>query len=304
MILLAAAVLCAGVWTGAFTARAQEPAESRTPVVSQDITIRARPPQGAPIPQPPPMPGKPVADEVLRSLDLYKAAYKEQAPKVRLSAGSLRLEKPFPAPPYLLFYLDTFPRPYDHWLFEVLADGKTVWSKEGARSKDGKPDRVEWDGSNDAGNFIARVGQAYGFRFTGYSGKEGYAVESEDVELNSVAFPDGPAGTRLEIANAVLFPSDGAAFLEGGKAYLQEMAARARRVNPKGEPYRFFLGQKDPASPLAQARARGLAAFFSKELLVNPGQVIVESQPLDRLGDVASCVIPREFDLAPEVYSQ
>lgn len=266
--------------------------EDKDSVVSQDIVIRGKGRPTPALPPPPTAPEKPVFDEVLHSLDLYKARYKPRGPKVRVAGGTQRLERPFPEPPYLVFSPETFPYPYARWTFEVLADGRPLWRAEG----EGRAEqRLSWDGSDANGRFAARAGQAYQFRFTGMrkDGEES-SISSEPVELVSLSFREPLGGTRVEVSNAALFAPEKAAFRKEADAYLAELAERMRRVNPGEKPYRVELYQRKPGAKLAKSRAAALRRFLSKALVISPQRVRVELLPWGSRGDVASCLLPRE----------
>lgn len=275
--------------------RAEDP---RTPptVISEDITIRGRAPREAALGPLPAPPSKAAAREVIQSLRIYRNDYRKGGATIRIPETLRRLERPFPEPPYLTFPTRAFPRPYKRWRLEVLEQARAVWRIEGDAQGEtaSAPEEIAWDGLDSSGRLAIRVGEAYGLRFTGIDGGGEYSVASEPIEFTSLALPQGLAGTRLEAANAVIFITERAALAETSQPYIQEIADRFRRYNPKAEKYRFVLYQENPRSKLAGARAGALRRQFADILLVNPNRIVVEVLGWGERGDVLACVIPSE----------
>lgn len=266
-------------------------AEEKESVVSQDIVIRGKGRTGPPLPPQPAKPEKPIYEEVLRSLDLYRRDYTTTAPKARVIGVSRRLSLPFPEPPYLVFSPKAFPARYERWIFEVFADGVPVWKAEGVGEVEG---RLSWDGNDAAGQIVARIGQAYYFRFTGLRDGRESSVSSDPIELRSMQYRENLGGIRLEVSNSLIFAAERAAFLDSAAPYLLELAGRLRRFNPKDKPYLLILYHREPGSKAARLRAAALKRYFSRELVVNPANVLVELHSIGGRGDVAACSLPPE----------
>lgn len=282
--------MTAGVLAACLAASAAQASEKS--VVREDITIRGKAAQGPAVPPPPVKPERPIVDEVIRSLGIYKDDIRVEPSKARVESGPRRLSRPFPEPPYLVFDPAAFTESYARWSFEVFAGERSLRRSEGSGPVGG---RLAWDGTDSRGRFIARVGEAYRWRFTAVqTGGEELSMASEPIEIQSVLYRENLGGFRMEVGNPLLFPEGKAALLASGAPYLEEMAARLRRVNPRRKPYRLMLFQEEPASELALARARNLRTYFSKALLVNPSKVEVAILPPAGRGDVTACALPPE----------
>lgn len=282
------------IWAGLLAAGWLAPpalgADGAKTEIREEIKVRGKAPGGPPLQVPPPD-GKAAADEVIRSLDIYRADHKLEAPKVKMGGLSKRLDRPFPEPPYLSLSPALIEAPYDAWTFEVLQGATPVWRGEGeGRLKE----RLEWDGSGSLGDNAIKVGRAYHFRFRAREGEQQFVLTSEPVTLKSLVFKETLGGSQLEVANSVLFATGKPSFKKGSETYLDEMGARMRRVSLGKEPYRLVLYQDKPKSALARQRADRLARFFAKYLVLNPKRVEVSVRTPGERGDVTSCALPAE----------
>jgi len=129
------AVLLAAL--AAVPARGAAPKKDDGAASSQDITIKGKGPRGPEVQLPTPRPEKAVVDEVIGSLELVTGEHRTPLPKVKLAGGSMRLQRPFPAPPYLVFSPKTFAGPWDRWTFEAMSGDKALWRLDGT----GRPAR-------------------------------------------------------------------------------------------------------------------------------------------------------------------
>ncbi|MBI3548642.1 MAG: hypothetical protein HY078_06265 [Elusimicrobia bacterium] len=280
------------VLLSALPAGAQE--ESQETVVSEDITIRGKKLPGPAVAAPPVRPEKPLIDEVIRSLSIYKREHKTNTPKMLVKGQPKQFARLYPEPPFLVFSPATFKYPYQRWRFEVFTTNETVWTTEGT----GKlTDKLEWDGTNGAGRYSARVGMPYSFRFTGIQeGTDEMTVASQPLEMTSMYYREDLGGMRMEVANAVVFEAGTAAFRESGFPYLQEMANRLRQFRPGRKPYKLFLYHKSPESRLALDRAQAIREYLGKELLINPNKIGMELFGILDRGDVIACEMPPEVN--------
>lgn len=260
-------------------------------VVSQDIVIKGKAAAPPPAALPPPAADPAVLDEVLGSLDVLKTDHAASLPKLRLEALRQRLELPFPEPPYLLFAPRRMPFPYSHWRFEVLGPERVMRRTEGVGRL---AETLEWDGTDALGRMRALLGERYRFRFTGLKGKEEFSLESEEVELVSLAYKDNWGVLHMEVSNPLLFAARGAELSEKAPDYLGPVAARMGRAPLEGKPFPIRLYQKRPGTQEAQARAQALVKFFSSALLLNASKFQAEVLALGERGDVCEFLFPAE----------
>jgi hypothetical protein len=257
----------------------------------QDISIRGKAAAGAGVQVSAPRADAAVTAEVVDSLDLTRKAHRAAVPHATVAGGGERLERPFPEAPFLTLSPRTAADAYDRWSFEVYDGTRLVHRQEG----NGRLyEKLEWDGSGDAGRLVVQAGSSYAFRFTGWDGDRAFVISSDPVRLASLAYKEFLGETHLEAANDVLFTAGEASFKPGSDRFLTAMGDRMRRSNVQGEPYRLVLYQAKPRSASAAARGRLLRKYFAGYLVINPERVRVDVLSLGVRGDVTACVLPPE----------
>lgn len=262
-----------------------------TSLGTQEIEVRGKAKSPAADPKIPlAAPTRPVVDEVIRSLDVYKTDYSAKLPPVEDAAGPRRGSRPFPGSPFLAMETAEFPFPYDRWVFEVL-DGKfVIWSTGDV----GKADElVTWDGLDSSGGFAVKTGVPYKFRFTGIKGKESLSVLSKEVVFTSLLLRETLGAARLEVVTETLFAERKASISKEGERHLQALCSRLRRVR-ESVAYRVQVHDPAPKSPLAKKRRAALEKFLRAELLASPGRLKVELLPPAERGAVVSVHLPAE----------
>ncbi len=267
-------------------------ADAQDSQISTQIDVKPAAAVGPQVQVPAPRPDKAVVDEVIGTLDLGRSTGDEAPPTTRVSAASKRLARPFPEPPFLTLSPSAVAQDYDGWEFEVLSGRSVVWRTEG----EGRlTERVEWDGSGTAGDTAARVGEQYYFRFLGKAPGAPVLLLSEPIRLKSIALREFLGSVDLEVSNDVLFERGKAEFSLEAPAYLAEMAERMRRSDtPAAESYKLVLYDDAPRGKLAQARARLLRRYFSKELIVAPEKIRIDALTTGGRGRATVCVLPPE----------
>lgn len=268
------------------TASAQE-----TSLGNQEIEVRGKAKAPAADPKIPlAAPTRPIVDEVIRSLDVYKTDYSAKLPPVEDAAGPRRGNRPFPGSPFLAMETGQFPFPYDRWVFEVLDGRFVIWST----GDEGKADElVTWDGLDSSGGFAVKTGVPYKFRFTGIKGKESLSVLSKEVVLTSLLLRETLGAARLEVLTETIFVEGKPGISKEGERHLQALCSRLRRV-PESVAYRIQVHDPAPKAPLAKKRRASLEKFLRAELLASPGRLKVELLSPGERGAVVSVHLPAE----------
>ena len=265
-------------------------AAGEAPVLQEDITIRGKAARGPGVRMPGPAADAAVVQEVVGSLGVLRPEAASRTVKLPLQATARRLARPFPQPPFLSF-TPSPPVRCERWTFAVRSGSEVLWRTEGAGVAG---ERLEWDGTGPSGEMAARAGGRYGFRFTCLREGLESVIESEEVDLPSLAFREFIGEQRLEVSNGRLFLDDGAALGPQAEPFLAAMADRMRRVAmPEGR-YQLILYQPQPRSGLARRRARAVARALAQKLVISPSQIEVDLQTAGRRGDAAVCVLPPE----------
>jgi hypothetical protein len=281
------ALAAAALW--ASPAAGPAPEKEKGSVVSQNITIKGKAAHGPPVTVPPPMLDKAALDEVARSLEFLNSKHQPSLADIPASSAAKNLLKTFPEPPYLLFQPRWFPYPADAWRFEVLADGKVVFRVQGR----GKPaEAIGFDGVDSVGRVLVRAGQKLRWRFTGFDAGSELALQSVEIEALSLSYKDTWGALHLEAPNSKIFVAGEPRLSDEGAEFLAEMASRMDRLIGRSKVHPVVLFQAEPDSRLAQGRAKALAAYFSKHLLLSPELISVDLRPVDDRGDVTACEFP------------
>ncbi len=262
-----------------------------TSLGNQEIEVRGKAKAPAADPKIPlAAPTRPVVDEVIRSLDVYKTDYSAKLPAVEDAAGPRRGNRPFPGSPFLAMETGQFPFPYDRWVFEVLDGRFVIWST----GDEGKADElVTWDGLDSSGGFAVKTGTPYKFRFTGIKGKESLSVLSKEVVFSSLLLRETLGAARLEVVTETLFMEGKAAISKEGERHLQALCSRLRRVR-ESVAYRVQVHDLAPKSALSKKRRAALEKFLRAELLASPGRLKVELLPPGERGAVVEVQLPAE----------
>lgn len=268
----------------ALAASAAERAE-----ISQDIIVRSRA-AGTGVQVAPPAASAPVIDEVLRSLSLGRGAGAPSAERVSVDPDAARFERPFPEPPFLSFSPANVEALYDEWTFEVLDDrGEAVWRSAGIGLL---REVLEWDGGGPGGRLVVEPGRSYRYRFTGRRAGRAFVVESAFVPLRSFTHREYAGETRLEAAAGLFFAEGRPSLSDGGKRWVEAVAARLRAAEPRADGgYRLELLARVPGSALAKNRVRLLKRELARLLVVAPERVRVDRVPAPR-GEAVAALLP------------
>lgn len=258
--------------------------------MTNDISIKVRGSGGPPVELPSPAAEKAIVDEVIDSLNISKAPAAGAPATAKLPGGSSRLERPFPAAPFLTLSPRSVTAPYDQWTFEVFEGSELVWRQSGTG---GLAEKIEWDGSGQAGDLVARVERSYHYRFTG-SGRSSFIVTSEPVRLKSMYYKEYVGDQHLELSNEVLFQKGSAKFGKDAAGYLAALAERMRRAPLREQSYKLLLYSSEPRGKLAAARAAAMRRRLAKDLLINLKKVDVDTLSVGPRGDTTVCVLPAE----------
>ena len=272
----------------AITASAADPAKAKTEI-SQDITVHARASAPA-LAVPAPTPSKPIVDEVLNSIPLGRNAGAAKPDTVHTTPETVRLEKPFPEPPFLSLSPENFRAVYDAWTFQVRAvDGDIVYRSEGVG---GMREKIEWDGAGPDGRLNVIPGRRYNYTFNGRRGGREFVVESEPVALKSFTHREYAGETRLEVVTYEIFVEGKTTYATGAERYLDAMMDAVRAGEPRPDnTYRFELYSAKPKDKLTVARAKALKKRFAAAMRVDPALVKIAPMPLER-GEALAVLVP------------
>ncbi|MDE2511307.1 MAG: hypothetical protein KGL74_09315 [Elusimicrobia bacterium] len=270
----------------ATAAHAAAPAKTE---ISQDITVHAR--AAAPsLAVPPPSPAPPLVDEVLNSLRLGRGAGEAPPETVHTTPESVRLEQPFPDPPFLALSPENIQALYDSWTFQVRAvDGDIVYRADGVGLL---RDKIEWDGAGPDGRLNVAAGRRYRYKFTGRRGGREFVVESDPVSINSFTHREYAGETRLEVAPYEIFVEGKASYATGADRYLDAMTDALRAGEPRRDgTFRFELYAAKPRAKLTLSRVRALKKRISASLRVDPARVKIAALPVER-GEGLAVLVP------------
>ncbi|MFI5347371.1 MAG: hypothetical protein ACHQ51_13435 [Elusimicrobiota bacterium] len=273
----------------AVSAFAADPAKGKSEI-SQDITVHARAAAPA-LAVPAPTPSKPVVDEVLNSLALGRGVGVAQPDTVHTTPESVRLEKPFPEPPFLALSPENIRALYDSWTFQVRAvDGDIVYRSEGVGLM---REKIEWDGAGPDGRLNLAAGRRYKYRFTGRRGGREFTIESDPVAIKSFTHREYAGETRLEVVVDEIFVDGKTSYATGAEHYLDAMTDALRAGEPRRDgTYRFELYSAKPKAKLTLARAKALRKRIAVSLRVDPVFVKVTPMPAERGEGLAALVPP------------
>ncbi|MFA6092908.1 MAG: hypothetical protein WCU88_13660 [Elusimicrobiota bacterium] len=269
---------------------AENAREEKGAVVSQDITIKGKGLGAPPVEAMPPEPDAAVVDEVVESLSLYRSEDEIVLPKLRLSALERRLRAPFPEPPFLLLSPQPVTRDCSHWRLEARSEDEVLWRAEGAGPL---RERMDWNGTDEAGRMAVRAGGRYHLRLKAERGAKTYVLETEPVDIPSLIYHDAMGSSRMEISLERLFSPGSAKVLKEYSELLDALAEKMDSSFGRDEPLRMELRVRK-SSPLNRKRAQALRRYAASHLMVNPERIRVELSSEDGRGEALSCLLPIE----------
>lgn len=272
----------------AVAAHAAAPSKPKSEL-SQDITVHAKAAAPA-LAVPPPSAAKPVVDEVLGSLSLGRGEGGAKPETVRVTPETMRLEKPFPEPPFLALSPENIQAIYDSWTFEVRGmDGEFMARSEGVGLL---REKLDWDGAGPDGRLSLVAGKRYRYRFIGRRGGREFIVESDPVTIKSFTHREYAGETRLEAVIDEIFTDGKSTFATGYDRYLEAMTDSLRTGEPRRDgTYRFELYSAQPRGKLAAARAKALRKKLASALKADPAKVKVTVMPAER-GEAIAALVP------------